>query len=354
MNVAAIKLLYYKFIHWEYWPFQLIYFPIYGLWLYYALKLKSLFFFNTVNPSIKNGGFVMESKKEIYDLIPPAYCPKTILIRHTESMHSLETILRNEKLSFPVVAKPDNGLRGIAVKKIASLEGLKEYHMRVHFNYLIQAFIDLPLEIGVFYVRYPDSTAGKITGIVAKEFVSVTGDGKSTMEVLLNRNPRYRMQLKAFKKEDPGIASRVLKMGEKAVVMPYGSHSRGARFTDCTHIITPELTRLVNRICLQVEGFYYGRLDIMFRSIELLEQGEDFMIVELNGAKSEPTHIYDPKHSIFFAWKVIARHITYMYEISRMNHINTGMPFLTCSKGLKVLFAHQRHLRKLTAFYGQR
>jgi hypothetical protein len=52
----------------------------------------------------------------------------------------------------------------------------------------------------------------------------------------------------------------------------------------------------------QIPEFYYGRLDIMFTSWEDLAQGLNFSIVEVNGAGSEPTHIYDPKHSIFFAW----------------------------------------------------
>jgi hypothetical protein len=38
----------------------------------------------------------------------------------------------------------------------------------------------------------------------------------------------------------------------------------------------------------------------MYNTVEELEQGINFSIVELNGAASEPTHIYDPKHSLFF------------------------------------------------------
>jgi hypothetical protein len=56
---------------------QVVYFPIFFLWMYYALRAKSIFFFNASNPSIKNGGFIMESKKAIYDLIPQQYYPKT-------------------------------------------------------------------------------------------------------------------------------------------------------------------------------------------------------------------------------------------------------------------------------------
>ncbi|MDI1306204.1 MAG: D-alanine--D-alanine ligase, partial [bacterium] len=62
-----MKLLFHKITHWEYWPFQIVYIPIYFLWAFYSLKAKSIFFFNAANPTIKNGGFMMESKKAIYD-----------------------------------------------------------------------------------------------------------------------------------------------------------------------------------------------------------------------------------------------------------------------------------------------
>jgi hypothetical protein len=61
--------------------------------------------------------------------------------------------------------------------------------------------------------------------------------------------------------------------------------------------------------------------------------------VELNGAASEPTHIYDPKHSLFFAWKELARHITYMYEISVANNKN-GIPYLEHKAGMKRIPLH--------------
>jgi hypothetical protein len=33
---------------------------------------------------------------------------------------------------------------------------------------------------------------------------------------------------------------------------------------------------------------------------------KNFFVVELNGAASEPTHIYDPKHSLFFRMEGIS------------------------------------------------
>ncbi len=347
MSVNKFRLFYHKLIHWEYWPFQLIYVPIYPLWLYYAIRSRSLFFFNAVNPSIKNGGFVMESKKKVYDLIPQKYYPDTLLVEKVMSRSGLGSLLSAKQLTYPLIVKPDVGLRGSAVKKIHNLTELIEYNRLADFDYLIQDYIDLPNEIGVFYIRYPNAPGGKITGIVSKEMVSVTGDGASSIESLVKSNPRYQLKLKTLRKEHAQMSETIPARGEKVVLMPYGSHSRGAKFTDISHLINDRLTALMDSVCTRIDGFYYGRLDIMYQSLPQLEKGEEFLIVELNGAKSEPTHIYDPRHSLLFAWKELARHIAHMYRISRMNHKMQGVPYLDYRSGFRQLAEHQRQLKKL-------
>lgn len=56
-----------------------------------------------------------------------------------------------------------------------------------------------------------------------------------------------------------------------------------------------------------------------FESWELLEKGESFSINELNGANGEPTHVYFPKHSYFFALNEFRKHWKIMAETSRKN-----------------------------------
>ncbi len=73
-----------KLFNWEYWPFAVVYTPVYFYWILLGLRNKSFFFFNAANPTIKNGGFLMESKKEIYDLLPAAYYPRTLLFTATK------------------------------------------------------------------------------------------------------------------------------------------------------------------------------------------------------------------------------------------------------------------------------
>ncbi|WP_428224934.1 D-alanine--D-alanine ligase [Flavobacterium sp.] len=342
-----MRLFLHKLTHWEYWPFQVVYIPIYFQWLYYAWRARSLFFFNAVNPSIKNGGFFNESKKEIYDLIPQQYYPKTNWVEAFIPFQNVQDLVEQTSLPFPFIVKPDVGLRGSAVKRIHNWEELKIYHENANFNYLIQDLIPYANEVGIFYVRFPDEVKGTVTGIVAKEFMIVTGDGSSSLEMLIKKDPRFELQLEVLRKELNEKIHEVLPQGEQINLVPYGNHCRGTKFVDVSHKISPKLIETIDAMCQQIDGFYYGRMDIMYQTWEELEQGKNFAIVELNGSASEPTHIYDPKHSIFFAWKEIARHIRYLFKISQQNH-KKGIPYLNYKEGVAEYKKHQEHSELIT------
>ena len=344
-----MKLFFHKLANWEYWPSEIVYFPINFLWAFYAFKSKTIFFFNTANPTMRNGGFFMESKKEIYDLIPQKYYPKTIFIKEKTSFEAVLTAKENFNFSFPFIVKPDIGLRGSAVKKIKSVIELREYNQNASFDYLIQDLIPFENELGIFYVRFPNQEKGKITGIVAKEFMIVTGNGKLTIKELIKQNPRFEIQLTTLQKEYKDKLNEVLLQDEKLNLVPFGNHCRGSKFIDASDLISDKLNDVINEMCLQIDGFYFGRLDIMYNSFAELEAGKNFQVVEINGAASEPTHIYDPKHSIFFAWKELARHITMMYKISVENN-NKGFPFLTNKQGIHQYRLHLEQNKKICNF----
>jgi hypothetical protein len=328
---------------------HLVYFPIYFQWAYYAIKSRSIFFFNSSNPSIKNGGFIMESKKAIYGLIPQKYYPKTELIKENSSLEMVLKTIENAQIKFPFIAKPDIGLRGSAVKKINNLDDLHFYSAKANFDYLVQDLIPFPNEVGIFFVRFPNEKTGKITGIVAKEFMILEGNGFNTITELIKQNPRFEMQLKVLKIEFGDKLNEVLPKGEKINLMPYGNHCRGSKFLNYSDKISDKLTAVLNEICLQIPEFYFGRLDIMYNTWDELENCKNFAIVELNGAASEPTHIYDPKHSIFFGWKTLAQHITMMYKISVMNH-KRGFPYLSHKAGMEQYKLHLEQTKKFASF----
>lgn len=292
---------------------------------------------------------MMESKMQIYKLIPQKYYPKTALISENTSIESVLETVEKSQIKFPLIAKPDIGLRGSAVKKINSAEDLENYAKKANFDYLVQDLIPFENEIGIFYVRYPNEKVGNITGIVGKEFLIIEGNGKDSIEYLLKKNPRYELQLKTLKKEYGSKLLEILPIGKKINLVPYGNHARGAKFIDASNWITPKLNEVINEVCLQINGFYFGRIDLMYNTLEDLENGKNFSIVELNGAASEPTHIYDPKHSLFFAWKELIRHINYMYEISVINHKN-GSPYLAHKAGMEQYRLHNLHSKKIVNF----
>ncbi|MBF2708421.1 ATP-grasp domain-containing protein [Flavobacterium soyangense] len=344
-----MKLIFHKIFHWEYWPFQIVYVPIYFLWAYFALKARTIFFFNSCNPTMKNGGFIMDSKKEIYDLIPQKYYPKTEFIKERLDFNKVLEAINNSEIKLPFIAKPDIGLRGSAVKKINSKHELFLYHSKANFDYLVQDLIPYENEVGIFYVRFPNEKKGKITGIVSKEFLIVEGNGTSNIEDLIIQNPRYKLQLGSLKTEYGEQLKEILPKGVKLNLVPYGNHARGAKFIDSSFLISEKLTTVIDQMCLQIPEFYFGRMDLMFNNWQELEDGKNFSIVELNGAASEPTHIYDPKHSIFFAWKVLAQHINYMYKISVANY-KRGFPYLSHKEGMIQYRLHLEQNSKIINF----
>lgn len=344
-----LKLTWHKLTHWEYWPYQVVYIPIYFQYLYYAFRTRSFFYFNASNPTFKNGGFFMESKKEIYDLIPQKYYPKSLLIEANIPFENIQNILIENNIQYPFIAKPDIGLRGTAVKKINNLEDLKYYTLKANFNYLIQEFISYPNEIGLFYVKLPNEKRGKITGVVAKEFLIIKGDGIHSIKYFLLKEPRYQLQFNTLEKEYGEKLNQVLSENESINLVPYGNHCRGTKFIDFSHIITPKLEETFTTICNQINGFHYGRMDIMFKSFEELEIGKNFQIVEINGAISEPTHIYDPNHSLWFGWKELTRHFRYLYKISKHNKKN-GAKYLSFKEGVSEFKKHNQFYNTILKF----
>ena len=51
------------------------------MWFWYCLKARSLWFFTPSNPTLTFGGFEGESKKEMYEQLPPSSYPKTVYIK---------------------------------------------------------------------------------------------------------------------------------------------------------------------------------------------------------------------------------------------------------------------------------
>ena len=336
--------IYIKFFNWEYWPMWLVYFPSIFYFLYLSLKARSFCFFSAANPSIETGGMIFESKWDIFKLIPKEYYPCTILIEANRPIDDVIASMKLASLSFPVIAKPDKGERGWCVAILQNKTDLKNYISDHPIDFLIQQYINYPVELSVFYYRNPNEACGIITSVTGKEYLKVTGNGVSNLYELIMANDR------AFLKINKPLQLcnfyKIPEKGKDEILVPFGNHSRGAMFLDCCSIIDEELTATFNKISKQIQGFYFGRFDLKCRSISDLKKGQYFSILELNGSGAEPSHIYQPGFSFFKAQKVITGHYRMMYEAAKENN-KRGVPYMSLKSFSAVRAAEKIHKKKV-------
>lgn len=337
-----------RLFNWEYWSFTPVYIWIYPFWFFLCLRARSFFFFAASNPRIRNGGFLNESKQDLVALIPEQYHPKTAFFSIPANGDIVVSELARKGLSFPLIGKPNVGGRGRGVKVLKEEADVKEYVTKAYLDFHIQEYVSWKNEVGIFYYRYPGEAAGVVSGIVKKEFLSVTGDGRHSIRQLLQQDKRALMYMASMETMHGAGLQEVLPAGEKKIVSPYGNHARGSMFLDHSHLVDEELRATMDAICKQIPEFYYGRLDIRYNTWEELKQGRNFAIIEVNGAGAEPTHIYDPRHSLFFAWKEIVRHWFILERISRMNH-KKGHRYLTWKEGVQMFREDKEWSQKLAA-----
>lgn len=337
-----------RLLNWEYWSFGMVYSWILPVYFWHSLKARSFFFFNASNPSIENGGFTEESKKDIYPLIPKDLTPFTLFFDLPANADLVVSKVHESGLMYPLVGKPNKGGKGRGVKVLRNDADLRNYISSACLDFHIQEFVAYPKEVGIFYYRLPHEENGHVTGIVRKEFLSVTGNGRSTIRELLYRDARALLQKESIERMHGSDLDSVLEEGEKRIVVPYGNHARGAMFLDDSHLIDEQLRSTFDAICKRIEGFFYGRLDIRYKDWEELKQGKNFSIIEVNGAGSEPTHIYDPKNSLFYAWKEITKHWAILYKVSKANH-QRGVPYMSLKEGMQMFRNDKETSRKLAS-----
>jgi hypothetical protein len=303
--------------HHEYWSWWLLVIPVWPLWIYYAIKLRCATWFTVVNPGMEDSGFLGESKLAILKSIPAIYLPTTLAISHEMEFSRIAVLQNNKGIPFPFIAKPDVGGRGRKVEIVKTEEEWRMYHASMTEEYMIQELIPFDVELGVFYTRLPNEEHGKLTSIAQKEFLTVIGDGKSSIQDLMQESYRASMQIERLGKQIDLL--RIPHLHEKVVLEPIGNHIRGTSFLSANHIINDNLHQVWDTIAKQIPGFYYGRFDIRVRSLDDLYQGKSIYILELNGLTSDVAHIFDPSFKLRDAYKEQWRHCKISYQIAKQN-----------------------------------
>ncbi|MFY9150411.1 MAG: hypothetical protein WAO52_00215 [Prolixibacteraceae bacterium] len=334
-------------------PNGLFYIPVGLRWIALSVWYRNFTMPSVANPLIETGGFWGESKDSI--LCNVATEQRKWMANYfvyTRSagpaLADLEEICEQIKragLDFPVVVKPDIGWQGYGVRQIenkfALLEYLSAFPEKVKM--LIQELIPFDGEAGVFYARMPGESTGNVFSLTLRYFPFVIGDGTSTIRKLIQESPRTSFKANYFlgKSHDHlGLEANKLNQvpddGELVRISFIGSIRIGGIYRDARNLITPELIQRFDDIAHSIPEFYFGRFDIRFRSTDRLKKAEDFSIIEINGAGSEPIHAWDPEVSIFHLYSELFKTQSLMFRIAARNRKRgfkpDGLvPFLTAA-----------------------
>ncbi len=308
--------------YFEYWPPYVFYFPVIVWYLMLSLRYKRL-----TLPSVANPEFP-EAKCAILDLIPTAlsewvgrylpFRPDDYPYRRADAAQRL---LNDSGMTFPLVVKPELGLKGIAVVLLKDNRDLENYFRQYGDlgNFQFQEFIDWPGEAGAFYIRMPDEAKGRIVSLALKYPASVTGDGKSPLKALIGAKKIPLAKKKLFLSHNRHQLERIIKKGETLPLMFVHNHDQGGVYRDGRAMITRELSNRFDEIARAMPNFYYGRFDVKFEAADTFTMGQRFKIIEINGASSEAGDLFDADARLGRVYLSYFKRLNRLFAISITN-----------------------------------
>lgn len=315
--------------YFEFWPSWLFYGPIW-LWIIgLMIRYRSIRLPLVANPGFPAAGLVGEEKSKLFARLSGPqrrHLPNYVAINRWAAPVKVQWPLIMARidsagLDYPLVAKPDIGCRGAGVQPIRSSLQLWAYLeiFPAGATFLLQQMIDVEGEAGVFYVREPGAQKGKIVSLTLKYFPHVIGDGRSTLHELILADPRAGLVPQLYLKRFEDELDRVLTIGESKRLVFSGSHSKGAIFRNGNAYVTEAMRARFDAIAHAIDGFHFGRFDVRFADFGAFQRGEDFAIIEYNGAGAEMTHIWDSRTTLLEAWGALCGQFSLLFKVSAAN-----------------------------------
>ncbi|MHC0053567.1 VTT domain-containing protein [Actibacterium sp. D379-3] len=346
-------------------PTTIFYIPLAAQWVWLGLRNRSQSLPTLANPKIEMGGLWGESKSAYLDMVAPEqrgwlaeYTTLTRAQGHgdpADDLRAAEAAMAAAGLTFPVVVKPDVGWRGYGVQLLPDSAALARYlaAFPAGRRYLLQRPLLMDGEAGVLYVRLPGEESGRILSLTFRYFPYVVGDGVSTLRNLVLGSERTAWKAGAHLGLDAmhqGASAealgRVPAAGEVVRLSFIGSNRVGGLYRDAHAEITPALERRFDEISKALPEFYYARYDIRFASVERLREGEEFGIIEINGAGGESIHVWDPETPLREVYRDLFEQQRLLFEIGARNRARGYRP-----KGLApMLIAAWRQHRMITGY----
>ena len=341
-----------RWLQWEFWPARLFYIPVGLNYVRLGLKYRGFNLPTISNPGMLTGGLVGESKqailKDLFDTSPDFTAQSALIERGLPEvrMAAFEQVCREQGFTLPVVLKPNVAQRGSGFKLVRHVEEARDYLARVTGEVVLQEYAPGPCEIGIFYYRFPEEPRGRIFAITEKVFPEIVGDGKRSVEKLIRADARAVIMADTYLKRHDAIRGKVLAAGERLKLVEAGNHCQGCIFRDGMHLWTAALEDRIDCISRQTQGFFIGRYDVRYATDADIKAGENFKILELNGASSEATSIYDARNSIFRAYATLFRQWDLVFAIGAANRKLGHRP-----AALALLRAEWKKYQELSACY---
>jgi hypothetical protein len=298
--------------------------PLVVQWLWLALQHRSLTLPSSANPAITSGGLVGETKIEYFAsmgavagaatarwcALPPAQRASQAAVRETMARCSL---------AFPLIAKPDLGMCGFGVRRIGDESELTRYIADFPQRQVIvlQQYLAEEGEAGIFYARDPGALQGRIIGLALRYFPSIVGDGLSTVDALIDRDPRCT-RLRGSGHELAVDGTHVPDRGLQVRLATIGSTRVGGLYRDGSACVTDSLSARIDAIAQDMQGFHFGRFDVRFANEEALRAGR-VSIMEVNGAGSEAIEAWDPAFGLRRAFGIIFSKQRTLFRIAAAN-----------------------------------
>ena len=321
-----------RIVRWEFWPAWLFYSPVAVICVWLGLRYRGLSLPTIANLNQKNGGIVGESKIGILQTLmetSPEFTSDGYLVPEGSVENRIESIGEicvRHQIRFPFVLKPDTAQRGAGFRRIESFDEIENYVAQVSGPLILQRYVQGPKEAGIFYYRFPKEHKGHIFSITRKQFPVVVGDGRQALRELIESDSRARLIARTYLERFASSADRILAQGESMRLVEAGNHCQGCIFKEGGDLNSEELRTAFDEISQKLPGFYIGRYDIRYRSDDELRAGKEFQIIELNGAASEATNIYDEGNSLWSAYNTLYRQWKLVFQIGAANRSRGHRP----------------------------
>lgn len=255
------------------------------MWLALSLRHGSIPLPTCANPTMEVGGLWGERKSQglsLFGKVATGLVPAFLILTRGDDptaradMAHLDPALAEKGMTYPLMIKPDRGYQGWGVRQVQSSNELAEYLNGVTpgATLVLPTLIPFKGEAGIFYVRDPGAAKGQIVSMALTYAPFVLGNGHSPVRDLIRADPVLRHSYAAFRERLRERFDSVPDPSEVVVLTNTRSARLGAVYLDVTHMVTPKLSAVVEKVAKDVEGFHFGRFDMRFRSFDDMLRGE--------------------------------------------------------------------------------